>query len=133
MPLIPTFAHILAKRTYASIHISVHYTKAVDPQVATKVFTQNPLPEDLTLHTGRPRLAQYLDEVINDARSMNVIKRSYRKSVLDTASTSTGSGPCGVIVGVCGPGGLADDVRRVIGDVDPSRRKQVGGVEFHEE
>lgn len=42
-------------------------------------------------------------------------------------------GPRGVIVGVCGPGGLGDEVARTVGQIDSSNRKAVGGVELHEE
>jgi len=39
----------------------------------------------------------------------------------------------GVFVGACGPVGLADEVVKVVGQVDSRRRKAVGGVEVHEE
>lgn len=38
-----------------------------------------------------------------------------------------------MIVGVCGPVGLADDVAAAVSGVDPLRRDQIGGVELHEE
>jgi hypothetical protein len=39
----------------------------------------------------------------------------------------------GVVVGVCGPTGLGDDVAQVISQVDARRRWAVGGIEMHEE
>ena len=41
--------------------------------------------------------------------------------------------PCGMVVGVCGPVGLADDVAAAVGGLDAVRRDQVGGVELCEE
>lgn len=39
----------------------------------------------------------------------------------------------GMLVGVCGPVELADDVVSTVGMVEPKRRDQVGGIEIHEE
>ena len=39
----------------------------------------------------------------------------------------------GLGVGVCGPAALGDVVNRAVGQVDPARRDQVGGIEVHEE
>lgn len=39
----------------------------------------------------------------------------------------------GMIVGICGPIGLADSVTAEVGKVDPTRRDQVGGIEIHDE
>ena len=130
-PLIPTFTDILSQRTYATVRISVHYTQAGNAQAAMKAFTQNPLPNDLTLHAGRPKLAQTLAGVVDQARSLSMFNKGYRKS--DVKGATSSSGPSGVIVGVCGPGGLTEDVKRVVSELDPNRRKQVGGVEIHSE
>ena len=130
-PLIPTFTDILSQRTYATVRISVHYTQAGNAQAAMKAFSQNPLPNDLTLHAGRPKLAQTLAGVVDQARSLAMFNKGYRKS--DVKGATSSSGPSGVIVGVCGPGGLAEDVKRVVSELDPNRRKQVGGVEIHSE
>lgn len=39
----------------------------------------------------------------------------------------------GLIVGICGPVGMADEVATAVSGLDPLRRDQVGGVELHEE
>ena len=44
-----------------------------------------------------------------------------------------GGGMTGVIVGVCGPSGLGDEVRKAVAGFDPASRKRVGGIELHEE
>lgn len=128
-PLIRTFADILQQRTYANIRISVHYTQAGNAQAAMKALSRNPLPDDLALYAGRPNLGQTLASVVDEARSLSVFKNDYRTSDLG----GTSAGPCGVIVGVCGPMGLTENVRKVVGDLDPSRRAAVGGVEIHSE
>jgi ferric-chelate reductase len=39
----------------------------------------------------------------------------------------------GVVVGVCGPVGMGDDVVKAVGKIEERRRRAVGGVEVHEE
>lgn len=39
----------------------------------------------------------------------------------------------GLVVGVCGPTSLADDVVEAVNNVEAVRRDQVGGIEIHEE
>jgi hypothetical protein len=38
-----------------------------------------------------------------------------------------------LLVGVCGPVGLADDVSKAVEVVEQAKRRQIGGIEFHEE
>ncbi|KIM43579.1 hypothetical protein M413DRAFT_25919 [Hebeloma cylindrosporum] len=81
-------------------------------------------PPGLTLAPGKPTLLKFIEHAINHAINMG---NSNPKDV-DEALNLTG-----VIVGVCGPVGLADDVAAAVSGVDPLRRDQVGGVELHEE
>lgn len=69
---------------------------------------------------GRARIPKILDSVISRAVSLG----SGTKDALHLT---------GVLVGVCGPVGLGDEVVKSIGAVDPLRRDQVGGVDIHEE
>ena len=39
----------------------------------------------------------------------------------------------GMVVAVCGPTALADDVVEAVNGVEAIRRDQVGGIEIHEE
>ncbi|KAG9311375.1 ferric reductase like transmembrane component-domain-containing protein [Chiua virens] len=78
------------------------------------------LPPGLTLTAGRPRIAKVLDAVIARAVSYG----SGVKAYMDIT---------GVIVCVCGPVGLGDEVAEVVSEVDPGRRWAVGGIEIHEE
>jgi hypothetical protein len=79
-------------------------------------------PPGLTLAPGKPRLLKFLEHAINHAVTMG--HSNPNGEVLNLT---------GVIVGVCGPVGLADDAAAAVSGVDPLRRDQVGGVELHEE
>ena len=74
----------------------------------------------LTLSPSRPRFGKVLDAVISRAVSLG--------SGAKDAEAITG-----VIVGVCGPLALGDEVAKAIGGVDVRRREAVGGIELHEE
>lgn len=46
---------------------------------------------------------------------------------------SIGGRPAGVFVTVCGPQGLAEDVRKTVRSIEPERRKRAGGIELFDE
>ncbi|KAH7926604.1 hypothetical protein BV22DRAFT_344765 [Leucogyrophana mollusca] len=115
-PLIPQFAALIQQSIYAPLKISVHYTRASSAPETSKEF----LPPGLTLVGGRPKVAKVLDAVISRAVSYG----SGGKASLDIT---------GVIMGVCGPPGLGDEIAQVISAVDAGRRWAVGGIEMHEE
>ncbi|OJA16573.1 hypothetical protein AZE42_03834 [Rhizopogon vesiculosus] len=114
-PLVPQFAALIQQSIYAPLKISVHYTRASDNPPG-KDF----LPPGLTLSAGRPKLAKVLDAVISRAVSYG----SGVKASMDIT---------GVVVGVCGPEGMGDEVAQAISQVDDGRRWAVGGIEMHEE
>jgi ferric-chelate reductase len=88
----------------------VYYTKAVE-----NMRINNGVHPGLSLNAGRPRLINAIEAIISRAGS-------------------TGSGDqSGLIVGVCGPVGLGDDVCKAVGLIDPAKRDEIGGVEMHEE
>lgn len=93
----------------------MHYTRAADVPPEKDL-----LPPGLTLTAGRPRIAKVLDSVIARAVSYG----SGVKAHLDIT---------GVVVGVCGPVGIGDEVSQAVSAVDPGRRWAVGGIEIHEE
>ena len=93
----------------------MHYTRAADVPPA-KDF----LPPGLTLTAGRPRTAKVLDSVIARAVSYGSGVKAYMNIT-------------GVVVGVCGPIGIGDEVSQAVSAVDPGRRWAVGGIEIHEE
>lgn len=114
-PLVPQLAALIQQSVYAPLKISVHYTRASD-NPPRKDF----LPPGLTLTAGRPKIARALDAVMSRAVSYG----SNVKASMDIT---------GVVIGVCGPTGLGDDVVQVISQVDAGRRWAVGGIEMHEE
>ncbi|KAI6044555.1 ferric reductase like transmembrane component-domain-containing protein [Pisolithus marmoratus] len=114
-PLLPQFTALLQQSTYTPLHITVHYTRA-----AETLPSKASLPPGITLTAGRPRIGKVLDAVLQ--RTM-----SYGSGVKASMDIT------GVIVGVCGPVGLGDEVAQVVSSVDPSRRWAVGGIEIHEE
>lgn len=103
------------QQTATPLTISVFYTRATPGVVR---ITKDYLLPGLSLTPGRPRIGKVLDSVI----SRTIV-----------SERSEDMGPRGVIVGVCGPGGLGDEVARTVGQIDSSNRKAVGGVELHEE
>ncbi|KAJ7621188.1 ferric reductase like transmembrane component-domain-containing protein [Roridomyces roridus] len=112
-PLIPQFTAMIQRCRYTRLSISVHYTKALVGN--SKV--PGVLPPGLTLSPGRPRLISLLESTVSLA--VNTMGRD------ESAS--------GMIVGVCGPVGLGDDVTKSVGLVDPEKRDLIGGIEMHEE
>ncbi|KAF8066781.1 hypothetical protein FPV67DRAFT_1496412 [Lyophyllum atratum] len=114
-PLLPRLASMIMESSYTPIHIAVHYTRAPlgDKPVA-------PRQPGLTLSPGRPRIAKVLDAALSRAVGLGAgVKDSQRIT--------------GMLVGVCGPAALGDDVSKAVASIDPARRDQVGGIEMHEE
>ncbi|KAH9475842.1 Ferric reduction oxidase 6 [Psilocybe cubensis] len=88
------------------------------------------LPRGLTLAPGRPKLSKFLEHALQ--RAITLSHGNFKDNYDDTTSTGKG-GLSGMVVGVCGPGGLADDVVACVGSLDVRRRERVGGVEVCEE
>lgn len=119
--MIPTFAALLQQITYASLHISVHYTRASMFNLK-KVYGN--LPPQLTITAGRPKIASVIDTTIDNAcKLFTPSGREHHAS--DQLS--------GVLIGVCGPQGLGEEVRKAVGAVEPRRFTNVGGIEVVEE
>ncbi|GAB1521150.1 hypothetical protein RhiTH_004241 [Rhizoctonia solani] len=111
-PLLPAFATLLSRASDAhmTLTVTVHYTRATDAIPAK-------LPFGIRIVAGRPNVSLALE---------NVLKR--------TEMTSTPINPAkGVMIGVCGPTGLAEEVWQAENAVDGEIRKKVGGVEVYEE
>jgi len=90
-------------------------------------------PPGLTLAPGRPRLTKFLEGALQRAVTLSHgsgsrnLKEEYLANPKDDGRLS------GMVVGVCGPLALADDVVAAVKGLDPVRRDQVGGVEICEE
>lgn len=106
---------MVQQSVYSPLHISVYYTRAA---LSSKLLPS--AQPSLTLSPGRPRIPKILDAAISRAVSLGAgIKDSQRIT--------------GLLVAVCGPAALGDDVSKAVGAIEPSRRDQVGGIEMHEE
>ncbi|KAF8664121.1 hypothetical protein AX16_000811 [Volvariella volvacea WC 439] len=117
VPFLPTFATMIQQSVYTPLRITVHYTRALvrDPPLSAELF-----PPGLEMLPGRPNVSKILDNVISRMLNMG---RGRRNSDLKK----------GLLVGVCGPVQLGDSVVRSVGQVEPPKRDEVGGVELHEE
>ncbi|KAJ7267459.1 hypothetical protein C8J57DRAFT_1436005 [Mycena rebaudengoi] len=119
LPLYPLFNAMIERSVFARVRISVFYTRA---PIGKFPFSDAAFPTtSLSLSPGRPRLASLLE---------NSISRTVK---LDSAVGKDEERITGMLVGVCGPVGLADAVAEAISQIEPIRRDQVGGVEVHEE
>ena len=96
----------------------MHYTRAPskrEPFLSEKEQIDS-FPQGMTLTAGRPRL----DQVLN-----NAISRTIRGSGREKLS--------GLVVGVCGPLALADEMVTAVNGVNSQMRDDVGGIEIIEE
>ncbi|KAJ7054075.1 hypothetical protein C8F01DRAFT_1163809, partial [Mycena amicta] len=112
--LLPQLSAMMQRGTSTQLAITVHYTKAVEGGVRG---LNNSVHPRLSLKAGRPRFINAIESTLSHAIN----------------SSSGGDERHGMIVGVCGPVALADDVVKCVGLVDPLRRDEIGGIEVHEE
>ncbi|KAK0235195.1 ferric reductase like transmembrane component-domain-containing protein [Armillaria nabsnona] len=117
VPLIPTFTSMIEQSVFTPVRISVFYTRAV---IGKFPFRKDFFFPGLSLSPGRPKLATMFEGAIS-------------KTVQLGAGVKDEQGHSGMLVSVCGPTSLADDVAQEVGKIDPLRRDQVGGVEIHED
>ncbi|OBZ77685.1 Ferric reductase transmembrane component 3 [Grifola frondosa] len=114
--LLPTFSSLLAQThgAFTSLRISIFYTRS--PSILDPLESFGILPPGLTISAGRPRMQKMLESVVDRSSALFSHGRERRR----------GTGALtGVIVGVCGPAGLGEDVRRAVGGFDPKRRSTV--------
>lgn len=115
-PLLVQFASI-AQRCPIPLNIFVCVTRAYADK---DVFAEHFLPRGMTITAGRPNIENLLDSIIDSAVYGKAIGKINGKTE-------------GLIVGVCGPPGLADSVSQAIGLLDENLRDQMGGVELYED
>jgi ferric-chelate reductase len=106
---------MIESSAFTPVRISVHYTQAILGGKAPLISHPG-----LTLSPGRPRIGKVLDTAISRAVTLG-------SGVKDSERIT------GLLVGVCGPTALGDDVAKAVGMIAPARRNQVGGIEMHEE
>ncbi|KAK2460219.1 hypothetical protein APHAL10511_007754 [Amanita phalloides] len=132
-PLLSVFTPLLKSCPYLTI--SLHYTRPYIPSTAKTTLDSSTLantreesyvvPQGLaiTAHPGRPG-RKHLMSVIE-----NVITRATNSA---SGTTETFS-QRGLLVGVCGPRGMGQDVCVAVADIDPKMVGRIGGIEMHHE
>ncbi|KAG8899539.1 hypothetical protein FRC00_001320 [Tulasnella sp. 408] len=123
IPLLPTLTSLSNRVSYIPtlrFTLTVHYTRAVSPAFSAKLksLPGGGLPRDIVLEPGRPNFTQVVDEFVK-----------WKTNRLARGS----DGLSGVLVGVCGPGALAQSVRAGVDALSDDARRSVGGVEIEEE
>lgn len=133
LPLLPQFKRMLESVQYMgggmTLRISVFYTRAQTGRVRVGEEVEKKFPDGLSCAPGRPKVEKILEGAISRAVALS-------PSALGRPGAEKGkddAGMRGMIVGVCGPLSLADEVVTAVGTIEPLRRDQVGGVEIHEE
>ena len=155
-PLLPLLSSLIQESVYTPLRVCVFYTRAptgkqppffartllsnnmfpgryqyppyspqppsrLDRKPSVRARRDLELPLGMTLSPGRPKLSRIFEDAIADA-------------VAQGSSGAKGDEPiAGVIVGVCGPVNMVDDVSKAVNAIDPAKRDQVGGVEICEE
>jgi hypothetical protein len=144
VPLLPTLSSLVGQSVYTPVWIRIFYTaapsgkqppimtqallsnmappKSATPNNGRRIPTspRNGLPPGVTLNAGRPNFRKILDEATQGAVSLGFVAKD------DEPIT-------GMVVGVCGPVKMADDVSKAVSSIHPVRRDQIGGVEICEE
>jgi len=118
IPLLPTLQAMIQQSVFTPIRVAVYYTRAPIGKFPFK--PDEDFPSGLTLAPGRPRINK-------------VVEGAIAKAVQLGAGCKDDEPITGLIVGVCGPVALADDVAVAVNSIEPLRRDQVGGIEIHEE
>ena len=117
-PLLPKLTSVIEQSIYTPLRIKVFYTRAAtgkSPFGPETYFHHN-----LTLAQGRPQLSKVFDNAVSCTVGLGSGANDDEKIK-------------GLVVAVCGPTGLADDVAKAVNNVEARRRDQVGGIEIHEE
>ena len=116
--LLPNLNLLIERSIYTPFRVKVFYTRA-----AIGKFPFGPetyFHRRLTLAPGRPRFSNMLENAVSHAVGLGSGDKDDEKIT-------------GLVVAVCGPTGLADDVVKAANGVEAIRRDQVGGIEIHEE
>jgi len=120
LPFLSTLTSFLDHVAYLptiSLKLTIHYTRAVSPSFSQQLKAIGGFPRHVKLEAGRPNLSEMLEAFVQKT---------------DTLSRGK-TGLSGVMVGVCGPKALADDVRKAERSISRQLRNSVGGVEVDEE
>lgn len=134
-PLLPVLAS-LVNSCPSYLTISVHYTRASSIEAKdcdySSAFSPNNIPEQVSIrhqirmHPGRPG-QRYLVSVMENAIAQAT------NNLRDPTETLSYCRPSGMLVGVCGPRGMNQDVVAAVSGIRSTMKARVGGVEMHQE
>ena len=154
-PLLPLLSSLVQESVYTPLRICVFYTRAPTgkqpPFFARTLILNNTFPSRYQYppYSPQPPLRLGRKQSIRTPRDLDLplgitlapgrpkFSRIFEEAIADAVALGPGA-KCdesvnGVVVGVCGPVNLIDDVSKAVNAIDPVRRDQVGGVEICEE
>jgi ferric-chelate reductase len=116
-PLLPLFTALAQSSYTVPLRVTIHYTRASAKKTSGAV--EGFYHPSVSILPGRPNMDKVIDGGVSNALAMGHTKNE----------------PCdkGMIVGVCGPAGLADKVAAAVDRMDGEKKRRVGGVEVFEE
>jgi ferric-chelate reductase len=130
-PLLPLLTSLMNSCSYLTI--DVHYTRPYTPSKSgnsgfssTGIAEQVPMGHRIVKYPGRPgqrNLVSVMENAIVRATS----------DLNDENMTPPHRIPSGMLVGVCGPLGMGNDVVAAVSGIDSKMKTQIGGVEIHQE
>ncbi|KAG9003881.1 hypothetical protein FRB94_002798 [Tulasnella sp. JGI-2019a] len=110
--LLTTFLDRVSRLQTVKVNISVYYTRAI-PYSLTDLVQGTPLPLNMRLNPGRPRLEVMIQEFADQTKG------------LATSSDDLS----GLVIGMCGPLSLRDSVEEAQRSLSGKTRDSIGGVE----
>jgi ferric-chelate reductase len=119
--LVPLFAALTESCPY--LNVSIYCTRErLDATIPEKLEWKR-----ITFYSGRPGRVGLTRTLDNAIARLSCVDRDGHDS--EVRGEQTG----GMLVGICGPVGLGEEVRNVVDGIPTERQKQVGGVQIHEE
>ncbi|CED83553.1 Ferric reductase, NADH/NADPH oxidase and related proteins [Phaffia rhodozyma] len=117
----PTRARKTSEGIRLNIHIHVYVTGMKSLPTAHALSAVHP---DLHVHQGRPPVLTLVQHKLEATLVRGAMSEKKGENEMEEKPRI-----CGLVVGVCGPGGLIRDVREVVGGLNSDDVKRIGGVE----
>ena len=132
-PLLPTLTSFMNSCSYLTI--SVHYTRALTPQMEDKrgASSSSSSLDELQVDASGYHIAKYPGRP-GQRHLVGLMEHAITRATSDdhdAAGNSTQHVPSGMLVGVCGPQGLSKDIVSAVSSLHSKMKTQIGGVEMH--
>jgi len=114
-PMLPLFNSLVLQSEPTPLRITVNYTRA-----SRKPIEKDTSLPGITISPIKPKIGKVIEATVERTTS-------FGSGMKDSDTLN------GVIVGVCGPAGLGDQVADAVRNVDSKKRDAVGGIELYEE